>query len=150
MIVRNYALPLLLSIIGSICSVHATDVYKSIDAEGHVVYSDRASPAAQKTSVHADPPHAAEAERIAKEQALLRADEAQRNQERATADHRQTEDDKQRTARCTYARDMYYQVKDARRLYRHDEAGNLIYYSDKEADARKEDARQIMQAACDP
>jgi hypothetical protein len=59
------------------CPLRAQEVYKSTDAQGHVVYSDRAStPTAQKSVVHVDQPDPAEVARIAKEQQILNAQES--------------------------------------------------------------------------
>jgi hypothetical protein len=39
-------------------------------------------------------------------------------------------------------------MKDARRIYQRDADGNRIYYTDPEADAKREESRQAMMAAC--
>ena len=53
----------------------AQEVYKSVDAQGHVVYSDRGSTkTAPKSQVHVDEPDPAEVARLAKEQPCLPRD----------------------------------------------------------------------------
>jgi hypothetical protein len=48
--------------------VHAGEIYKSVDAQGHAVYSDHADSSAQKTDVQVDLPDTSEVARNAKEQ----------------------------------------------------------------------------------
>ncbi|TLZ38028.1 MAG: DUF4124 domain-containing protein, partial [Gammaproteobacteria bacterium] len=65
----------------------AQEVYKSVDAQGHVVYSDRgATKTAPKTSLHVEPGNPAEAARIAKEQSELKAAELERSLQQAADD----------------------------------------------------------------
>jgi hypothetical protein len=130
----------------------ADEIYKSVDAEGHVVYSDRGSNAkAQKSEVRVVQPDAAEAARTAKEQQLLKAEDNQRKQRdalEAVEAHNKTEQEQQKQARCAQARDHYNSIKDVNLLYHLDSAGNRVFYSDTEADARREQARQAMVSAC--
>src|SRR5262249_47610041 len=117
--------------------------------QGHVVYSDRAPTAKAEKSVvrviQADPSEAARAARetniLKAEETVRKRDEAAQNQEKAKQDH-----DKQ--VQCQTARNRYYSIKDVNILYRLDSQGNRVFYSDAEADARKEQARQAMLAAC--
>jgi len=130
--------------------LRAGEIYKSVDAEGHVVYSDRADrPAAQKSAVTVQPPDSKEAARIAKEQAILQSEESQRNQQKLIDDAKKTQQEQVKRAQCDRARDHYYSVKDARRLYDRDADGNRVYLSDPDADAKREEARQAMAAACE-
>ena len=60
----------------------ADEVYKSVDAQGHVVFSDRAAtPAAQKSTVHVIPGDPAEAARRARETSVLQAEDTQRKRD---------------------------------------------------------------------
>jgi hypothetical protein len=86
--------------------LQAGEIYKSVDAQGHVVYSDRAdTAAAQKDQI--------------------------------------------KQAQCDRAREHYYSLKDARRIYDRDAEGNRVFLSDPDADAKREEARQAMAAACE-
>jgi Domain of unknown function (DUF4124) len=130
--------------------LRAGEIYKSVDAQGHVVYSDRAdTAAAQKTSVTAEPPDPKEAARIAKEQAILQADETQRNRQKLIDDAKKAQKDQIKQAQCDRAREHYYSLKDARRIYDRDAEGNRVFLSDPDADAKREEARQAMAAACE-
>jgi hypothetical protein len=62
----------LLQLASPLGALRAGEVYKSIDAEGHVVYSDRAPTSkAEKSVVRVDQPDPAEVARNAKQQAML-------------------------------------------------------------------------------
>jgi hypothetical protein len=130
--------------------LRAGEIYKSVDAQGHVVYSDRAdTAAAQKTSVAVEAADPKEAARIAKEQAVLQAAETQRNRQKLIDDAKKAQQDQVKQVQCDRAREHYYSVKDARRIYDRDADGNRVYLSDPDADAKREEARQAMAAACE-
>jgi hypothetical protein len=127
----------------------ADEVYKSVDAQGHVVYSDRAStPAAQKSVVHVIQGDPAEAARAAKQTSLLKAEDSQRRREQDIDSHSKAQQDHEKQALCEKARNRYLALKDANVLYRLDAQGNRTFYTDAEADARKEQAHQAMIGAC--
>lgn len=130
-------------------SPQAGEVYKSIDAEGHVVYSDQPpTSTAQKSEVHVNEPNPAEVARIAKEQQILKAVDIQRKLQKAADDKKKAQQDHEHQVQCDDTRNRYYSMKDARRLFQRDADGNRIYYSDQDADARREEARLAMTAAC--
>ena len=117
---------------------HADEIYKSVDAQGNVTYSDRGTTkSAQKTSLKVAEPDPAEVARLAKEQALLKAEDAARKKQEGTQE-----------SRCQSARNRYFTARDSARLYRWDASGNKIYYSATEADLLRSDARRAMVAAC--
>ena len=131
------------------CPLFAGEVYKSVDAQGHVVYSDRADTStAQKSTVRVDQSDPTEAARIAKEQEILKAEETQRNRKKAQDDAKKAQQEHITQAQCDSARNQYYALKDARRVFQRDADGNRVFYSDQEADAKREEARQAMTAAC--
>jgi len=124
-------------------------VYKSVDAQGHVVYSDRATtPTARKSVVHVIQGDPAEAARAAKETSILKAEETLRKRDEAAESLNKAKQEHEKQVRCQNARNHYFSIKDVNRLYQVDEQGNRVYYSDAEVDARKEQARQAMLAAC--
>ena len=132
-----------------ICPVQADQIYRSVDAQGHVTYSDRPnSSGAQKTDVVVQQADPAEAARLAKERQLLKAEDDQRKKQEATDSRAKAQQDQDKHAKCQAARDHYASVRDARRLAKTDSDGNLVYYSDAEADAQREVARQVMNTAC--
>src|ERR1700691_1229570 len=79
--------------------LRAGEIYKSVDAQGHVVYSDRAdTAAAQKTSVTVEPADPKEAARIAKEQAILQSAETQRNRQKLIDDAKKAQQEQVKQA----------------------------------------------------
>ena len=132
------------------CPSQAGEVYKSIDAQGHVVYSDRPdTSAAQKSVVRVDQPDPREVARNAKEQEIQNAEETQRKKQQAIEDAKKALEDHNRQVQCDTARNHYYSLKDARLIYDRDADGNRVYYKDVDADAKREEARLAMVAACD-
>jgi hypothetical protein len=130
------------------CPPRANEVYKTVDAQGHVVYSDRADTSAQKSAVRVDAPNPTEAARIAKEQEILKAEEIQRNRQKSADEAKKAQAEHAAQVQCDAARNRYYALKDARRVYQRDADGNRIYYSDQDADAKREEARQAVTTAC--
>ena len=127
----------------------ADEVYKSVDANGNVVYSDRGtSKSAPKVEVHVTQPDPAEVARLAREQASLKAEDERRSKQEASAAKAQAHDAQRREAACQKARNEYYRLKDAPRPYQRDADGNRLFYSDDEADALREQARRAFVSAC--
>jgi hypothetical protein len=146
---RNARFFALLLSVALLATSRADEVYKSVDAQGHVVYSDRAStPAAQKSIVHVVPGDPAEAARAARETSLLKAEDNQRKREQDFDSRNKAQQDHEKQVACTNARNRYNSLKDANVLYRLDAQGNRMFYTDAEADARKEQAHQAMIAVC--
>jgi Domain of unknown function (DUF4124) len=128
---------------------HAEEVYKTTDANGHVVYSDRpSSPQSQKVTVPVTPADAGEAARLAKQHALEDAEFAQRSRQEADAQTRQAAQARQDADRCSAARNHYAVLRDVRRLFQVDADGNRVFYSDEQADAMRAAAKQAMEQAC--
>lgn len=129
----------------------AQEIYKSVDANGHVTYSDRGtSKSSPKTSLKVDEGSQAEAERLAKEQQLLKAEDTQRARQDAVEAKNRAASDRQHEAACNSARNNYFHLKDANRLFKFDADGNRVYYSDEQADAMRVQAQRAMTAACGP
>jgi hypothetical protein len=150
---RGVVLMTLLPLWSPFCALRAGEVYKSTDAEGHVVYSDRApTSAAQKSFVRVDQPDPTEVARNAKEQAILSVEDAQRRKQQSIEDAKRAQkgqEERNRQVQCDNARNRYYSLKDARRIFQRDADGNRIYYNDEDADAKREEARQAMVSACE-
>jgi len=146
---RGATIVALLAFAFAAAELQAQEVYKSVDASGHVVYSDRGTTkGAPKTSVHVDQPDPAEVARLAHEQELLKADDLARSHQEAIEDKTRASQQKKKQAACESARNRYYQMKDAARLFKRDADGSRVYYSDEDADAMRQQARQAMSAAC--
>jgi hypothetical protein len=130
----------------------ADDLYKTVDAQGHIVYSDRPlSSASQRISVQVTAPNPEEAARLNKEQAMLNADAAQQAQQaRRDADEqtRKAAQDATQKRRCDSARDRYAVFAAGGRIFKSDEQGNRVYYSDQEIEEQRQAAEAIMDSMC--
>jgi hypothetical protein len=132
-------------------SAVGTEVYKSIDPDGHVSYSDHAeSRTAEKSVVHLDAPDPLERARLAHERELLAVEDRQRKQQQLVEAQHKAEQEQLNQTRCENARNRYYLLHDARRVYTRDADGNRVYLPDAVADAKREEARQAMLSACEP
>jgi len=127
----------------------AQEVYKSVDADGHVVYSDRGgTKGAPKTTVHIDQPDPAEVARLAREQQRLNAADAQRSKQQAIDDKNKAAEDQRRQTACENARNNYHRLVDAGRLFHHDADGNRVFYTDEEIASMRDQAKRVMTGAC--
>jgi len=139
----------LLALACAVPTLPAQEVYKSVDAQGHVVYSDRgAVKNAPKTSLHVAEPDPAEVARLAHEDELLKADEQARMRQQALDDKNKAQQQRKQQQACQQARNHYYYLKDSARIYQRDADGSRSYLSDEAADAAREQARRAMVTAC--
>jgi hypothetical protein len=146
---RGAVLAALAALACTTCPLPAQEVYKSVDAQGHVVYSDRGSTkTAPKTTVHVDQPDPTEVTRLGKEQELLKAEDSERTKQQAIDDKNKANQDHNKQVACQNARNNYFRLKDSGRIFRRDADGNRAFYSDEEAEAMREQARRAMTAAC--
>ncbi len=149
-VARNtIAVALLTALAGAPGLTPAQGVYKTVDAQGHVVYSDRApTKSTPKVNLHVEQPDPAEVARLQKEQERLKAADLQRSLQHAVDDKNKAVEDHNRQVACQNARNRYFQLKESGRVFKRDTEGNRVYYSDSEADAMREQARKAMVAAC--
>ena len=103
---------------------------------------------ATKSTLHVVEGDPTEAARAAKETTILKAEEGQRKRIEAQESQSKAQADQKKQQACKIAKYRYFAIKDAGVLYKVDEQGNRQYYSDTDGDARKEQARQAMTAAC--
>lgn len=142
------ALAMLLMLL-AVSFAQAQEIYRSVDAQGHVVFSDRgASKNAPKTSLRVEEGDPAEAARLAKQQQLLTSQDTLRAKEQAADDKSKAADARQREQACKSARNDYNRLMDANRLYQRDADGNRSFYSDEEAVAMRAKAKKAMDSAC--
>lgn len=130
----------------------AGEIYKTVDAQGHIVYSDQPSLNAKRVTLPPVPKSAsAERERIAKEMQSYAQADAQRadaaQSDRTTQADRKAVEERRKQA-CTQARNRYWTFAEARRPYRRDEQGNRVYYSSAEIDAERLAAEKDMNRLC--
>jgi hypothetical protein len=121
----------------------AGDVYRSVDSQGHVQYSD--TPVAGAELVHVQNLHGAPAPPAAKPEAKM-ASAAPANTDARRA--LQTDLEQVRADQCKKAQDNYQQAIQARRVFRPGADGEREYLSDDEADQVRLNARLEMETAC--
>jgi hypothetical protein len=136
----------------SVARAGDTQVYKTVDEHGNVVYSDRASSTkAQKSTVRFHEPSAEDLAHLDEQRKAAQAAESERLQETAAssaARAQQEKAQKEKQIRCENARNYYDSLRDATRVYQLDAQGNRVYLPDTEADAKRTEARAAMEAAC--
>jgi Domain of unknown function (DUF4124) len=139
-------------ITGSTCHAFADEIYKTVDAQGHVTYSDHAlSPQSKRVTLDVVEGDPVEAARLAKEQALVSADTAQQaklSQQRAVEQQKQEAQKSQQQRKCKMARDRFATFAAGGRIFKVDEQGNRVYYTDEEIDAQRDSAKAAMDSAC--
>jgi Domain of unknown function (DUF4124) len=130
----------------------ADEMYKTVDAQGGVVYSDHPlSPASQRINVQVTQGNTAEASRLTKEQALINADAAQQAQQAqrdADAQKKRAALDSAQKQRCDAARTRYSVFAAGGRVFKSDEQGNRVYYSDQEIDEQRAASKAAMDVYC--
>jgi hypothetical protein len=132
--------------------VAAGEVYKTVDAQGNVTYSDHPlSSASQPLALQVPAANAQEAARLNKEQALQAADsaqEARQAQQQAAEQQKKAAQDAAQKQRCDAARNRYAVFAAGGRLFKTDEQGNRVYYSDDEIEAERAASKAAMDSAC--
>ncbi len=131
----------------------AADIYRSVDAQGHVQYSDTPSPGAElvsssdvrPTANTATSPGTFKAPSLAQQSEQISQQLAQ--QEAARAVERDTAD--AHSKQCTQAKQNYQQSIQAHRLYKMGTDGERQYLTDDEADQQRVNDRIAMETACD-
>jgi uncharacterized protein DUF4124 len=130
----------------------AAEMYKTIDPNGVVVYSDHPlSPASQRISLQVSEPNQQEAARLSKEQAVLAADAAQQakqSQHDAEEQKKKAEQDAQQKQRCEAARNRYAVFAAGGRIFKSDAQGNRDYYSDEEIQEQLALTKAVMDSVC--
>lgn len=141
------------AILGLAASVGAhADVYRWVDSEGRVHYSDRWVPGSELVKVNRSrqSPEAAAARAAAEQNRLaVTSDRIAAQQEDARTAQAVREDvAKAREEQCREAREQYQKAIRARRIFRTGKDGEREYLSEAEADEYRMQARNEMLAAC--
>jgi hypothetical protein len=128
----------------------ADSIYKSVDADGHVTYSDHPlSAASQVVSVNVPQADRKEAARVSKEQAIFNSIAAQSEHQQSLDKKQKEELRRRREQRCTQAKNRVAELHEYGRVYRRDEQGNRLYYSDAELAGLRSEAKKVAEDSCD-
>jgi Domain of unknown function (DUF4124) len=158
------ALIMSLAIAAAAVTAARADVYRSVDAQGHVQYSDTPTPGAElvhvqrggetgTSSLNAAPAPASNAAppgaRTQPPAPASNAISAQADIDKQNAQKAVQQDVEQtRADQCKKATDDYQASLAARRIYRTGPSGEREYLTDDEAEQQRVTLRQAMQSAC--
>lgn len=134
------------ALIGAMSAAHA-DVYRWVDPEGHVQYSDRWVPGSVLVKTTRSSPNRAPST----DQEKLAASErniAEQQQQRAAEQKVREDVAKNRAEQCKKLTAEYEQAVQSRRLYRTLPNGEREYVSDAEADAYRVRLLTARKEAC--
>jgi hypothetical protein len=133
---------------------HAGEVYKTTDAQGRPVYTDKPpSLPAERLSVQSAPTDVVEVQKRYESQMKQygAADKAEADAAKKAADARKAQEmtAEDRAKRCVEARQRYESYMNARRLYEPGAAeGERRYLDSVEIDAARASAKQAMDELC--
>ena len=127
----------------------AGDIYKYIDADGHVIYVDRPSgdPSEQLLAIASKPTDRAtvqariQARNAAREAGAITPKQPTREEPRDEREERQQN--------CQMFRDRLEQYVQSNRLYRQDSQGERVYLKEDEIRAARDSVAQQIQEHCD-
>lgn len=131
----------------------ADEIYKSTDAEGRVMYSDR-PPAGKAEVVKIESAPRNEAAALTRSERELEniaaLDQRRKREALAKAAKKKAAENaaKRKDQRCTAARNQYLGFTEHSRIYRRNEAGERVYYSAAEIDAQRIRSKQRMDKEC--
>ena len=134
------------------------DVFRSVDAQGHVQYSDTPTPGAellrmssQRIPMRATPPAvASSASSAARTTPLAKGGDIVNPPAQEEAAARAVHNDvaQTRAEQCKKAQDLYAQSLQARRIYKVGANGEREYLSDAEADKARVASKLAVDTAC--
>lgn len=127
----------------------AGDIYKYIDADGHVIYVDRPSgdPSEQRLAIASKPTDRATVQ--ARIQARNAAREAGANTPKQPTREEPRDEREERQQNCQMFRDRLEQYVQSNRLYRKDSQGERVYLKEDEIRAARDSVAQQIQEHCD-
>ena len=146
----NRLFPVTISLVWLLaCTPAAAEIHKCTDAQGNVTYRDTpcggTSPAIKRKSTPAAAPNADA--RMEKTQRLLRAYEAERQEEKQLKAEARAEMEK-RERNCVLAKDRLRRLERAGNLYHLDNKGERVYLSDTAREQATERARADVVQWC--
>jgi hypothetical protein len=140
-----------------LCAAFGGDIYRSIDAQGHIQYSDTPTPGA--VLVSASDASAADAKSSAGDSADSDSDAGnaaaadndpihQQLEQQAAAHAVQKDTEKAQAQQCKQAQDTYEKSIEARRLYKVGKDGEREYLTEDQIQQQRVNYRLAVQAAC--
>jgi hypothetical protein len=136
--------PITALLLAGACTLARADVFRWVDSEGVVHYSDEWMPGSVVIKTVRPHPESGSAPSTAS--ATSRLNEQMANQENSRAVQQDVA--KARDTQCTWAKDRYMKAIASRRVYKEGKDGERQYMTDADADAYREQARKDVQQAC--
>ncbi len=135
---------------GLVVAVHAEDIWKWVDAQGEVHYSDRPVPGAVLVKGHDDASDDASSQPAddGKKSSTSTDQISAELSKEAAARKVQQDEAAAHAEQCKAAQDNYQKLIQTRRLYTTDSNGDREYLSDEQADQQRVQARIDMDNAC--
>lgn len=134
-------------ILAGACTVARADVFRWIDADGVVHYSDEWVPGSVVVKTVKPHPELSGATSGASN-GSMNSRIAPQSPDQDNARAMQQDMARARDAQCTFAKQRYMKAIESRRVYKEGKDGEREYMSDADADAYRESARKDVQAAC--
>jgi hypothetical protein len=141
-----------------LCAAFGGDIYRSIDAQGHIQYSDTPTPGAVLVSASdASAADSADAKSSAGDNTDSDSSNAaagdndaihQQLEQQAAARAVQKDTEKAQAQQCKQAQDTYEKSIEARRLYKVGKDGEREYLTEDQIQQQRVNYRLAVQAAC--
>ncbi len=147
------AILLLASLVLALSGAHAAEIYKYLDENGNVQYTDKPPTLpAQRLQIRNQPtdPAAVQEREQAEQRRRAEADSQRQEQARAAADTQQAEQltAEDKAKRCLQARERYDTYMNSQKLYEQLPDGERRYLSSQELDATRAAAKATMEVMC--
>jgi hypothetical protein len=151
--IRTLAIALVLTAATSVS--HAADVYRYVDAQGGVHYTDTWVPGSTLIKVDhhvtTSASSAATTQRTQQNKTAIASERASAEVQQADGQRAvQADVATARAQQCKQAQDTYDKAIHSRRIFKSDKDGERDYLNDTDADAYRLQLRTDMQAACGP
>jgi hypothetical protein len=143
---RRYSLLTAVALTATVFTAHVrADIWKWVDSDGHIHYSDRWSPGAVR--IKADHPDSSTS---GDDKKLATTSQQISDQLHKEAIVRSVKQDEaaQREQECKDAQDRYAKAIHARRIYTTDDSGNRQYLSDDDAEQARIQAKADVDKYC--
>ena len=131
----------------------SAEVYRWVDGQGRVHYSDRPSENAQLVSVRSRPSSdetPARASQAAEQRSQVATQEAQERSDEATTQAVQQDVNQVRAEKCKKAQEAYTTAIESQRLYRQGKDGEREYLTDAELTEARINSRKAVDQWCKP
>lgn len=143
-----------MAVLLTISAAASAEVYRWVDGQGRVYYSDRPAENAQLVSVASRPTNREKVAERTQAEGTQRAQvadrDAQQRADQATANAVQQDVTKTREQQCKEAQERYKTAVESQRLYRVGKDGERQYLTDAELTETRVNSRKAVDELCKP